>query len=123
MLFALVLVAQGRDAEQFDPRQPMFGFIGFFTGGACSLLGGYVCARLARRNERRVTAIMASLSAAVPVALVLVVALQHAVLPVLSLGWSAVRLALMFLLAIAGGELGRRRNLTDARNTAAASAA
>jgi hypothetical protein len=56
------------------------------------------------------------------VALALVVALQSAPLSILSLGWSTVRLALSFLLVIAGGELGRRRNLANAREADAAGA-
>ena len=122
MLFSVMFAAQGRDFEEFDPRHPAFGIAVFFTGGVFSLLGGYVCARMVRRNERRVTAIMASFVMAATVALALVVAFQSASLPALSWGWSAVRLAVTVLLVIAGAELGRRRNLADARKTSAGAA-
>jgi peptidoglycan/LPS O-acetylase OafA/YrhL len=112
--FSLMLAAQDRDIEEFDPRQPAFGIVVFFAGGAFSLLGGYVCARMVRRNERRVTGIMASLGMAVTAALALVVAVQSASLPAISWGWSAVRLVVTGLLVVAGGELGRRRNLANA---------
>jgi hypothetical protein len=59
---------------------------------------------------------MASLSAAASVALALVVAFQSESMSPLSWGRSTVRLMVTFLLAIAGGELGRRRNLAGARD-------
>jgi peptidoglycan/LPS O-acetylase OafA/YrhL len=116
MLFSFMLIAQGRNGEEFDPRQPAFGIVVSLIGGIFSLLAGYVCARIVRRNERRTTAIMASLSAAASVALVLVVAFQSESLSAVSWGWSTVRLMVTLLLAIAGGELGRRSNLASARD-------
>jgi peptidoglycan/LPS O-acetylase OafA/YrhL len=118
-LYTLMLVAQGRSVMEFDPRQTWFGVVGVLTGGACSFLGGYVCARLVRRNERRVTAMMATIVMASSVALALSVALQIDALSMLSWTWSIARLVATFLLVLAGGELGRRRNLVDVRTGAA----
>jgi len=50
--------------------------------------------------------------------LVLVVAFQSESLSAVSWGWSTVRLMVTLLLAIAGGELGRRSNLASARHAA-----
>src|SRR6185503_18516783 len=50
MLYTSMRVAQGGSVEEFDPRVPWFGIAGFITGGACSFLAGYVCARLVRRK-------------------------------------------------------------------------
>ena len=118
MLYTSMRVAQGGSVEEFDPRVPWFGIAGFITGGACSFLAGYVCARLVRRKERRVTVIVASLNVAASVALALGVTLLMDTLSWLSLIGTAVRLVAVFLLVLAGGELGRRRNLANARDAA-----
>jgi hypothetical protein len=83
------------------------------VGGSCifSVLGGYVCARVARRHERRVTLVLAALSTAIAY---------------LTFGGNgalaALVLTLTFVSVMAGGGLGRYRNLSERRKTAAIAA-
>jgi hypothetical protein len=71
-----------------------------------SVLGGYVCARVARRNERRVTVVLAVL---------MVIGLS------MTAGASAVLVqALTFASVMAGGLFGRYRNVVERRTPAAA---
>jgi peptidoglycan/LPS O-acetylase OafA/YrhL len=120
VLYTLALVVFGGDP--FGPNQPALGIVGFFTGGGFSFLGGYVCARIVRRNERRVTVIMASISTTAGLLMALLSAWAAGAAPT-SWGWRAIELAATFLLVTAGGELGRRRNGADARQANVATAA
>ena len=118
-LYAATLAGRGMPVEQiteavteFDPASG-YGLVAMLVGGGFSLLGGYVCARMARRNERKVTGVLAVVSAT---------------LGFLSggeaLGWLLnVGLTMLTLARVmAGGELGRRRNLANARDAAATAA-
>jgi len=81
-------------------------FISLVTLGCVfSALGGYICARMARRHELRTTALLAALRAAIA-------------LPMFATNaaWvSVVVLPLTFASVMAGGEIGRRRNSAQAR--------
>jgi hypothetical protein len=63
------IVASGLTPDQVDaamddmPMDSPFAMLGIVLGAACSVLGGYVCARIVRRDEFRVGAVMAALSA------------------------------------------------------------
>jgi hypothetical protein len=84
------------------------------VGASLSVLGGYVCARIARRNERRVAAVQA-----------LLVSVLGALGGGATLGplANAVLVLLTFASVMAGGELGRRHNLAKARAAGDLSAA
>lgn len=62
-------VASGMTAVQADaalsevPMNSPLAMINIVLGSICSVLGGYVCARIVRRNEFRVGGVMAVLSA------------------------------------------------------------
>jgi hypothetical protein len=71
------------------------------------VLGGYVCARVARRHERRGTLVLAVLSTAI------------AYWTIGSGALATLVLALMFASVMAGGGFGRYRNLAEKRKTAA----
>lgn len=45
------------------PSDSGFAIAGTLLGAACSVLGGFVCARIARRDEWRIGGVMAALSA------------------------------------------------------------
>jgi hypothetical protein len=79
-------------------------------GCLCSGVGGYVCARVARRHERRVTVVLAALSTAIGFSMVAgtLAVLVH---------------TLTFACVMVGGGVGRYRNLADKRKTLAAIAA
>ncbi len=60
------LAASAQAGAALDDGIPMNSpveMIGIVLGAACSVLGGYVCARIVRRNEFRVGGVMAILSA------------------------------------------------------------
>ena len=62
------LVASGLAPEQVDAAMrnvrmdSPFELLGIVLGSACSVLGGYVCARIVRRDEFRVGGVMAAIS-------------------------------------------------------------
>jgi hypothetical protein len=120
IVYAATLAARGMDPGQIgtaitelDPDSGFF-IVNTVIGLGFSALGGYVCARMARRNERRLTAMMAGL----------VVAIGFAMGSArLGVGLNALMLVLTFAVVIGAGELGRRRNLADAPKTSAATAA
>lgn len=82
------------------------------SGCIFSVLGGYVCARLARRHERRVTLVLAVLSTAIAYTTI-----------VGNGALAALVLTLTFTSVMAGGGFGRYRNRAEKRKTAAAIAA
>ena len=121
IVYGLTLVGQGMAPEQLaqafadlDPRSGYF-IVSTVVGAAFSLLGGYVCARLVRRNERKVTAILALVNGGLGLLLALA---SGGLSPLLDVG------AILLTVAtnMAGGELGRRRNLANARDAAATAA-
>jgi hypothetical protein len=118
--YAIMLAVGGVGPQQIQTRLTASGpGSGFFivetiVGYAFSLLGGYVCARLARRSDLRVTWIMAAVSGAVALVMSGVTRFDAS----LTIPLTVVQVACV----MAGGELGRRRNVTDARKAAAATA-
>ncbi len=120
IVYAVMLASQGMNPEQIgevlveaDPRSGYFA-VSVVVGLGFSVLGGYVCGRLARRRERFFAAIAGLLSVAIG----------------LSMGGSAFDFGgdagmslLSFASVVLGGELGRRRNLADARAAGVANAA
>ena len=130
MLAAAVVIAtlsvtfrgQAGVFQAFVPGNPALAIAGVVGSGVFSLIGAYVCARMARRNERRLTAIMASVSIAARFAVGLVAwVLEQSV--VWWSWWGTAQIAATVACAIAGCELGRRRNVADARNANVATAA
>ena len=120
VVYAVVLATRGMPPEEvgrtltaLDPSSGYF-ILSSMIGFGFSLLGGYVCARIARRDERRLSVILAALIEVI--GLVLGAA-------TLGIGLNALMLVLTFAAVIAGGELGRRRNLADAQKASAATAA
>jgi MFS family permease len=103
----------GRTLTELDPSSGYFVFSSVL-GFGFSLLGGYVCARMARRDERRLSVVLAVLVEAIGFVLGAAT---------LGVALNALMLVLTFVTVMAGGELGRRRNLADARKTGAATAA
>jgi MFS family permease len=94
------------------PQQPVEALSAWFltlVSSSCifSVLGGYVCARVARRHERRGTLVLAVLSTAI------------AYWTIGSGALATLVLALMFASVMAGGGFGRYRNLAEKRKTAA----
>jgi hypothetical protein len=116
IVYAVTLAGQGMGAEEVGKAltevEPGSGFylVGAAVGFGFSVLGGYVCARIARRGERRLAALQALL--------VVAVGLLMGDSPDSPLD------ALLFLATLAavmlGGELGRRRNARDAGAASAA---
>jgi uncharacterized membrane protein AbrB (regulator of aidB expression) len=113
IVYGLTLVGRGMAPDQLeqafadvDPGSGYF-IVSTVVGGAFSLLGGYVCARLVRRNERKVTAILALVNGGLGLLLSLA---SDDLNPLLDFG------AILLTVAanMAGGELGRRRNLANA---------
>jgi hypothetical protein len=94
------------EADRLGPYFTVSGAVGL----GFAVLGGYVCARVARRQERRWATIAGLIICAIGVAL--------------SGGSFATagRLLLSFAGFVLGGELGRRRNLANAREAGVASA-
>jgi hypothetical protein len=79
-------------------------------GVAFSALGGYVCARMARRDERRITAVLAAVRSVIGLPMFIT-----------NDAWVSIAvLTLTFVSVMAGGGLGRYRNLAEKRKTAAA---
>lgn len=109
--YAMLLGASGLPAGEIEARM---GAIGHDTpvglaltavGALLSLLGGYVCARVARASELRVALVMAAVSCGVGV----LASVGSSSLPV------TLALAVLSLGAILGGAtLGRRRNRREA---------
>ena len=68
-VYALTLGGQGltdsqvEDAMQHIPPASAFGVLGILLGALMSVAGGYVCARIVLRDEYRVGATMAAVSA------------------------------------------------------------
>lgn len=81
-------------------------------GCVFSALGGYVCARVARRLERRVTLVLAVLTTAIGFTTVAAGGT-----------FTALLLTLTFACVMGGGGLGRYSNLAERRKTDAAMAA
>jgi hypothetical protein len=106
-------VAIGNAISQSEPGSG-FGIAGIVVGTAFSFLGGYVCARIARRRERQLAAIQATL----------IVAFGLAMGGSRYAPWIHAAMAVAtFAVVLLGAELGRRRNVAQARAAAAASAA
>ena len=95
---------------------------GIAIGAVFSFLGGYVCVRMAQRNERRVAVITAALIIAGRFALGFVAASMLERSPAWGI-WTMIQVASILLFAMAGGELGRRRNVAQAREAGIATAA
>jgi hypothetical protein len=107
MLYGVYLGATGgareeieRAASQFDLTSPIGIFV-TFVGYVFSFVGGYVCARVARRSELKWAAVVAAISAAFG----LVMGMQ-----MLSLSMNALFAALAVATVMAGGYAGARRN-------------
>ena len=106
--YGIVLATSGASQEEIqaavtqsnDPTT-MLGFIGIVVGCGFSLLGGYVCARVAGRAELQ----WAALTGAISFVFGLVMAMQSYSLPV-----HLVLSGLAFLMVLLGGYLGARRN-------------
>ena len=117
IVYAIVLASQGMGAEQIqtvlstaDPSSAYFA-VGTLVGFGFSVLGGYVCARLARQRERRLALIQGLLSG--------VIGLSMAG-DDFEIGVNIGMSLLSALSVVLGGELGRRRNLAAARGPIAA---
>lgn len=73
LVYGAVLGASGASMEEIMASSKEIGsdswlfYVGTLVGLAFSVLGGYVCARIARRNEMKLGAILAGLSALVGV--------------------------------------------------------
>jgi hypothetical protein len=73
LIYGAVLGASGASMEEIAASTKAIGpdswlfYAGTLVGLAFSVLGGYVCARIARRNEMKLGAILAGLSALVGV--------------------------------------------------------
>jgi hypothetical protein len=97
-------------ADRLSPYVTVSGVVGL----GFSVLGGYVCARVVRRRERRWAAIAGLITGAIGLAFA-----GGAFGFWVNAGMSL----LSFVSVVLGGELGRRRNLADARAAGAANAA
>ena len=68
LAYAARLAAGGMTPEQVDaalksiPPESTVAVLGMLLGSLCSVAGGYACARIVRRDEYRVAAMMAALS-------------------------------------------------------------
>jgi hypothetical protein len=73
LIYGVVLGASGASTEEIMASTKAIGtdswlfYAGALVGLAFSVLGGYVCARIARRDEMRLGAILAGLSALIGV--------------------------------------------------------
>jgi hypothetical protein len=120
IVYYATLASRGGSPEEIGAALSEMGSSsGYFvvavaTGLGFSVLGGYVCARVARRKERRLAAIAGLLSVATGLSI-----------GGASLGlWGNAGMALLsFASVMLGGELGRRRNVAQARGASVANAA
>lgn len=67
IVYGVYLVASGTPGEEVasaiaGERYSTFWWLGFLVGSGCSVLGGYVCARIAKRSEYRLGSFLAVLS-------------------------------------------------------------
>jgi len=68
LLYSIILAATGTSAKEIaelvthPAHDSWYYILGLVTGTALSVLGGYVCARIAKRSEVKLGAIMAALS-------------------------------------------------------------
>ena len=109
----IVAITYIRTSQQAVEAVSAWWFITLVSSGCLfSVLGGYVCARLARRHERRLTLVLAVLTTGITYATI-----------VGNGALAALVLTLSFASVMAGGGFGRYRNLADKRKTAAAIAA
>ena len=115
--YAATLASEGKAPEQIQEAMTTSdassgSFIAVSAvGGLFSLLGGYVCARVARRNELRVTAFLALL-------VVVLGFLMSGGSESLDAGVLAALNLLTIAAVLLGGEIGRRRNLARAQRDA-----
>ena len=112
LVFLAMIAPQGGSPEEIRQAlvdaDPLSGYVAWGTvvGFGFSVLGGYVCARVARRQERRLAAIAGLIIGAIGLCI------GGSPLGIwANVGMSVVSFAAVML----GGELGRRRNLADAR--------
>ena len=69
LVYGVVLGASGASTEEIVASTRAIGtdswlfYAGTLVGLACSVLGGYVCARIARRSEMKLGAVLAAVSA------------------------------------------------------------
>jgi hypothetical protein len=116
-LFVPTLTTQDATATQQGSSNPvtMWFIMNMIAEGTFSLLGGYVCARMVSRNERRPVTILALLIIGADLSLTA------------TLGeWEWLDGALVAMTAVCvltGGELGRRRNRAIERQANASIAA
>jgi len=121
LVYAVMLATDGMTPEQIaarlsepDPSSAYF-VIGTLLGLCFSTLSGYVCARMVRGRERRVTAILAAISAVIAIAVTVTTAFDVG----LAVALTVVQTACVML----GGELGRRSNAAQMRQAPASMAA
>lgn len=73
--YGIVMGAMGVSAEEIEaattnmPTDSGLFYLATLAGLACSALGGYVCARIARRSELKLGAILAAISAGIGLAI------------------------------------------------------
>jgi hypothetical protein len=121
IVYAVMLASDGMSPEQIqtnltdpDPGSAYF-VLGTLLGLGLSTLAGYVCARMVRSRERRVTGILAVISGLIGIAMAAAAAFDMT----LGIALTLIQLGCVML----GGELGRRRNEAQARQAAGAMAA
>jgi hypothetical protein len=121
VVYAVMLTTDGMSPEQVqtnltnpDPGSAYF-VIGTLLGLGLSTLAGYVCARMVRDRERRVTGILTAISGVVAIAMAFAAEFDLE----LGIALTVIQSGCVML----GGELGRRRNAAQARQAAAAMAA
>jgi hypothetical protein len=67
-VYGVVLAGEGTSPEDIEAAlktvspDSMYFWIGAIGGGACSVLGGYVCARIARQSEYTLGVILAAIN-------------------------------------------------------------
>lgn len=107
LIFAAFLISAGRSSDEvmrFLSDPPEFSALwttSTLVGLAFSLLGGYVCARVARRDELRLAAISATLTLGAG----LVITRHHR-----HIGLLLLLVVLTYVAALGGARLGRRKN-------------
>jgi hypothetical protein len=114
MVYFTVILERGASTAQYVEALPSplssIWIALVALGCMFSVLGGYAAARVARRHERRVTLVLAVLSTAIAFSTTFGGIGVFAMLV----------LTLTFVSVMAGGGLGRYRNLAEKRKTAAA---